>query len=382
MSSGSPARRIIGITGIAVVLTMVFAAWWTVAGSRGQPPALSTVEVTRGDIQLLVSATGVLEPSNYVDVGAQVSGQLETIHVRVGQNVKEGDLLAEIDPTVYTAKVDATRAQLKNQQAQIVDRKAQLRLAEIQFQRQQNLYREDATTREALQTAEASLASARAQLAMLEAQIEQTSSTLRAEEANLGYARIYAPMDGTVVSIEARQGQTLNASQTAPLLMRIANLSTMRVRAQVSEADVGKLQPGMRVYFTTLGDSEHKLYGELQYIEPTPEVTNNVVLYNALFTVDNQEGRLLPQMTAQVFFIQDEALNVLRVPVSAVARNQVKVLDAKGQPQIRDIETGISNRVYVEVRSGLSEGDQVVLANRDPRAAQGEGRSAFRGMLR
>src|SRR5690606_5655523 len=122
--------------------------------------------------------------------------------------------------------------------------------------------------------------------------------------------------------IEARQGQTLNASQTAPLLMRIANLSTMRVRAQVSEADVGKLQPGMRVYFTTLGDSEHKLYGELQYIEPTPEVTNNVVLYNALFTVDNQEGRLLPQMTAQVFFIQDEALNVLRVPVSAVARNQ------------------------------------------------------------
>jgi len=217
---------------------------------------------------------------------------------------------------------------------------------------------------------------------MLEAQIEQTSSTLRAEEANLGYARIYAPMDGTVVSIEARQGQTLNASQTAPLLMRIANLSTMRVRAQVSEADVGKLQPGMRVYFTTLGDAEHKLYGELQYIEPTPEVTNNVVLYNALFTVDNQEGRLLPQMTAQVFFIQEEALNVLRVPVSAVARNQVKVLDAKGQPQIRDIETGISNRVYVEVRSGVSEGDQVVLANRDPRAAQGEGRSAFRGMLR
>ncbi len=326
----------------------------------------------------------MLEPSDYVDVGAQVSGQLELIHVRVGQPVSTGDLLAEIDPTVYVAKVDATRAQLKNQQAQLSDRKAQLQLAEIQFQRQQNLWREDATTRESLQTAEASLASARAQLAMLEAQIEQTSSTLRAEEANLGYARIYAPMDGTVVSIEARQGQTLNASQTAPLLMRIANLSTMRVRAQVSEADVGKLQPGMRVYFTTLGDVEHKLYGELQYIEPTPpEVTNNVVLYNALFTVNNQEGgRLLPpQMTAQVFFIQDEALNVLRVPVSAVVRNQVKVLDAKGgQPQIRAIETGISNRVYVEVRSGLNEGDQVVLANRDPRAGQGEGRAAFRGV--
>jgi macrolide-specific efflux system membrane fusion protein len=236
-----------------VLCAIAFAVIWYARNANGNEPALNTVAVSRGDIQNLVSATGVLEPSDYVDVGAQVSGQLELIHVRVGQPVSTGDLLAEIDPTVYVAKVDATRAQLKNQQAQLADRKAQLRLAEIQFQRQQNLWREDATTRESLQTAEASLASARAQLAMLEAQIEQTSSTLRAEEANLGYARIYAPMDGTVVSIEARQGQTLNASQTAPLLMRIANLSTMRVRAQVSEADVGKLQPGMRVYFTTLG---------------------------------------------------------------------------------------------------------------------------------
>ncbi|HLV77050.1 MAG TPA: efflux RND transporter periplasmic adaptor subunit [Marinobacter sp.] len=381
MSSGSPARRIIGITGIAVVLTMVFAAWWTVAGSRGQPPALSTVEVTRGDIQLLVSATGVLEPSNYVDVGAQVSGQLETLHVRVGQTVEEGELLAEIDPTVYMAKVDATRAQLKNQQAQIVDRKAQLRLAEIQFQRQQNLYREDATTREALQTAEASLASAKAQLAMLEAQIEQTSSTLRAEEANLGYARIYAPMDGTVVSVEARQGQTLNATQTAPLLLRIANLSNMRVRAQVSEADIGRLEPGMRVYFTTLGDPDSRRYGTLDYIEPTPEVTNNVVLYNALFHADNPDGKLLPNMTAQVFFIQNEALDVLRVPASAVQGGKVEILDASGRPRPQAIETGITNRVHTEVVSGLEEGQKVVLVAHDPRSAASSGPS-FRGMLR
>lgn len=171
--------------------------WWYFQNGGNKQPPLNTIEVTRGDIQQLVSATGVLEPSNYVDVGAQVSGQLETIHVRVGQTVSQGDLLAEIDPTVYVAKVDATRAQLKNQRAQLDDRKAQLRLAEIQFQRQTNLFQEEATTRESLQTAEASLTSAKAQLAMLEAQIEQTSSTLRAEEANLGYARIYAPMEGT-----------------------------------------------------------------------------------------------------------------------------------------------------------------------------------------
>ena len=381
MASGSPKRGVKWFAVLVVVAAAGFAAWWFSGNARKAPEPLNTVEVTRGDIQLLVSATGVLEPSNYVDVGAQVSGQLETIHVRVGQNVKEGDLLAEIDPTVYTAKVDATRAQLKNQQAQIADRKAQLRLAEIQFQRQQNLYREEATTRESLQTAEATLASAKAQLAMLEAQIEQTSSTLRAEEANLGYARIYAPMDGTVVSIEARQGQTLNASQTAPLLMRIANLATMRVRAQVSEADISKLEPGMRVYFTTLGDPDSRLYGELDYIEPTPEVTNNVVLYNALFEAENPQGKLLPNMTAQVFFIQKEALNVLRVPASAVQGNTVQVLDAAGNPQAQTVTTGISNRVQTEILSGLEEGQEVVMVSRDPRSGA-SGNPSFRGMLR
>ena len=381
MASGSPKRGVKWFAVLVVVTAAGFAAWWFSGDARKAPEPLNTVEVTRGDIQLLVSATGVLEPSNYVDVGAQVSGQLETIHVRVGQNVKEGDLLAEIDPTVYTAKVDATRAQLKNQQAQIADRKAQLRLAEIQFQRQQNLYREEATTRESLQTAEATLASAKAQLAMLEAQIEQTSSTLRAEEANLGYARIYAPMDGTVVSIEARQGQTLNASQTAPVLMRIANLATMRVRAQVSEADISKLEPGMRVYFTTLGDPDSRLYGELDYIEPTPEVTNNVVLYNALFEAENPQGKLLPNMTAQVFFIQKEALNVLRVPASAVQGNTVQVLDAAGNPRAQTVTTGISNRVQTEILSGLEEGQEVVLVSRDPRSGA-SGNPSFRGMLR
>ncbi len=368
--------------GVVILVIVAGSGWWYLQSDASQGAPLNTIEITRGDIQQLVSATGILEPSNYVDVGAQVSGQVETIHVRVGQTVEQGDLLAEIDPTVYVAKVDATRAQLKNQQAQIQDRNAQLRLAEIQFQRQENLFREEATTRESLQMAEASLASASAQLAMLQAQIEQTSSTLRAEEANLGYARIYAPMDGTVVSIEARQGQTLNATQTAPVLMRIADLATMRVRAQVSEADVSKIQSGMKVYFTTLGDPDSKLYGTLNYVEPTPEVTNNVVLYNALFDADNTHGRLLPNMTAQVFFVQQEALNVLRVPVSAVQGKQVQVVGSDGKAQLRDIETGVSNRVHYEVLSGLDEGDRVALITRDPRAAAANRTANFRGVLR
>ncbi|MCH8498447.1 MAG: efflux RND transporter periplasmic adaptor subunit [Marinobacter sp.] len=366
---------------VAVLLLAAALIWWQLhSNDRGSP--LNTVTVDRGDIQQLVSATGVLEPRSYVDVGAQVSGQLDKLHVRVGQSVARGDLLAEIDPTVYVAKVDATRAQLQNQQAQLLDRQAQLQLAEIQHRRQQNLFREDATTREALQMAEANLTSAQAQLAMLEAQIQQTASTLRAEEANLSYARIYAPMDGTVVTIEARQGQTLNASQQAPVLMRIADLATMRVRAQVSEADISKLRPGMAVYFTTLGDPANRLYGTLDYVEPTPEVTNNVVLYNALFDVDNQQGRLLPHMTAQVFFVQEEALDVLRVPVAALQGRQVQVLDANGQPQARSVRTGVRNRVHAEVLDGLQEGDQLVIASRDPRSGSDARTPSVRGMLR
>jgi macrolide-specific efflux system membrane fusion protein len=321
---------------------------------------VTTAAVSRGDIDVLVSATGVLEPSNFVDVGAQVSGLLDVIHVRVGEQIGKDQLLAEIDPTIYLARVDANRAQLKNQQAQLADRKAQLTLADIQFQRQTNLFAEDATTRENLQIAEASLASAEAQLAMLQAQLEQTASTLRAEEANLDYARIYSTMAGTVVSITARQGQTLNTSQQAPVLMRIADLSNMKVRAQVSEADVGRLAPGDKVYFTTLGEPGEQIYGQLDYIEPTPEVLNNVVLYNAFFSVPNEAGRLLPSMTAQVFFVVEQARDILRVPAATVVGGQVWLQQDSGELVQRKIEVGISNRIYTEVRDGLTDGDRVV----------------------
>lgn len=364
----------------AVLIVAGALAYYRFHMSADASVKLPSAYVTRGDLQLLVSATGVLEPSSYVDVGAQVSGQLDRIHVTVGQDVHKGDLLAEIDPTVYVAKVDGTRAELKNLKAQVADRKAQLKLAEIQYSRQQNLYREEATTRESLQTAEANLASANAQLAMLQAQMEQTESSLRAEEANLECAHIYAPMDGTIVSIDASQGQTLNTNQQAPVLMRVANLNTMKVRAQVSEADVGRLRPGMAVYFTTLGESERKITGKLQYVEPTPEVENNVVLYNALFEVANDSRRLLPSMTAKVFFVASQATNVLQLPISAVNRGGVSVMTPAGVDE-RKVETGISNRVQIEILSGLSEGDEVLL----PGVAKGPGGDrgpGFRGMLR
>jgi macrolide-specific efflux system membrane fusion protein len=247
-----------------------------------------------------------------------VSGQLKKLYVEVGKQVKAGDLLAEIDATVFKAKVDGIRAQLQNQRAQLGDKEAQLTLAKIRVDRQKNLFSDDATTKDALQAAEASAQSADAQLKALQAQIQQTEYSLRVEEANLAYARIYAPMDGTVVSLTSRQGQTLNANQQAPTIMRIADLSTMTVQTQVSEADIGKLSLGMPVYFTTLGGQDYRWYSKLDRIEPTPTVSSNVVLYNALFDVSNESRVLMTQMSAQVFFITSQAKDVLLIPASAL----------------------------------------------------------------
>ena len=420
----------------AVLLTLTGGAYygWQAWNGADAAAAYTVSVVQRGDLEDAVTATGILQPRDYVDVGTQVSGQLKKLHVKVGQTVKAGQLLAEIDPTVYRSRVDANRAQLRTQQAQLTDREAQLALAEQQLQRQQNMMRENATTQDAVQTAEAAAKSARAQIGVLQAQLEQTRSTLRGDEASLSYTKIYAPMSGTVVSENAKQGQTLNANQSAPIVVRIADLSTMTVQSQVSEADVSKLRIGQDVYFTTLGSESKRWYGKLRQINPTPEVVNNVVLYNALFDVVN-DGALMTQMTAQVFFVIAQAKNAVLVPVSALrsvgagaggerrrakdgsakgdstkaaegkgeagatkgggraraeggadprtrfanGRAMVRVKKADGTIENREVRVGVMSRVSAQIVSGLEPGEQVVTgqAQRAP-AAQAKGNNAPR----
>ena len=364
-------------------------------------------DVKRGTIEALVTATGTLQPRDFVDVGAQVSGQLRRIHVKVGDTVAQGDLLAEIDATVLQSRVDATRAGLRSLRAQLKDREATLSLAQIQLRRQRNLIGDEATTLEAVQQAEAALRSAEAQIEQVKAQIEQTESNLRADSANLQYTRIVAPMAGTVVSISARQGQTLNTNQQAPTLMRIADLGTMTVETQVSEADITRLKIGTEAYFTTLGGGDTRWQGRLSRIEPTPTVTNNVVLYKALFEVPNADGQLMTQMTAQVFFIVDVARDVLMVPMSAITparrtegrqglsadagkaegrhdaaadapprvgrRGTVQVAGPGRTPETREITYGVSDRIHAEVLSGLAEGERVVSGPRAGASGRGAG---------
>ena len=403
---------------IALALGGAGYAGWTAWRTEDATSRYATAVVQRGDLEDTVTATGILQPRDYVDVGTQVSGQLRKLHVEIGSTVKSGQLLAEIDPTVYLTRVDADRAQLRTQEAQLADRQAQLALAEQQFQRQSNLMKENAGTQDALDTAAAALRSAKAQIDVLKAQADQTRSTLRGDEANLNYTKIYAPMSGTVVSQAAKQGQTLNANQQAPVVLRIADLSTMTVQSQVSEADVSKLRVGMNVYFTTLGNQAKRWYGKLRQIEPTPVTVNNVVLYNALFDVENPDRALMTQMTAQVFFVTAEAKDAVQVPLTALrpvgsgerrranaegkagerqggerkggeakggarsgartetidprtryanGRAMVRVVKADGTTEDREVRVGVMSRVSAQIVSGLEPGETVVTGSAAPR---------------
>ena len=209
------------------------------------------------------------------------------------------------------------------------------------------------------------LVSARTQLVVLESQIEQSRASLASDEAELGYTRIYAPVPGTVVSIERSEGETLNVRQQTPTVLRIADLSTMSVHADVSEADVGELEVGAPVYFTTLGSGERRWEGSVEQIIPTPEITNNVVLYPVIFDVANDDGVLLPDMTAKVFFVISAVRDVLRIPVGALRDRRddtatVQVMGTDGSPENRTVRLGLVSRISAEVVSGLEAGEEVV----------------------
>lgn len=385
-------RRYKVLTGLfvgAVLLATVYFLFGQTGTVSGTPMLFSA---TRGDVENIVTAIGTLQPFNTVDVGAQVSGQLKTLHVKIGDQVRAGDLVAEIDSTVAAAKVDADTAQLQNLQAQLLDKQASLVLTTAQAGRQTRLNALNATSQDIYDSALAAQRSSEAQVKAVQAQIDQAHSTLKADQATLGYAKIYAPMTGTVTAIPAKQGQTLNANQQAPTILTISDLASMTVYTQVSEADVSKLHIGMDVYFTTLGNSNRRFIGKLRQILPTPTTVNNVVLYTALFDVTNAGGQLMSQMTAQVFFVLGAAHGVVTVPVAALkyaaaathaARSSatprrnatVVVVPPSGVNETRNVVVGVANRVDAEIVSGLSVGEVVIAGLKSSSAKPAQARS-------
>ena len=364
------------IGALSVTALVVAAGVWTRTSAKDPTQDLSTAAVVRGDIEDAVSALGFLQPQEFVDVGTQVSGQLKRLRVAVGDSVAKGAVLAEIDTAVLTAKVEAGQATLQSLAAQIDEKQAQLTLATRQQQRNTTMFAQDIVSRDALETSQAATRVTAAQVASLKAQRQQTGAALRIDQTNLGYANIHAPMAGTVVALNARQGQTLNASQQAPILMRLARLDTMTVVTQVSEADVVRLKAGTEVYFNTLGQPDRRWTGSVRQVMPTPDTVNNVVLYNVLFDVANADRQLMTQMSAQVFFVLAQAKDALLVPVAALGAVRT-VHDVKagatqtawvrvlkdGRIEERKVVVGVMTRLSAQVVSGLAEGEQVVLGS-------------------
>lgn len=258
------------------------------------------------------------------------------------------------------------------------------------MERNQRLYQQKAVSEDTFEASKTEVTVAEARITALQAQIESAQATLDGDIANLGYTKIYAPMAGTVVDVKAIEGQTLNANQTAPIIVRIASLGTMTVRAQVSEADVVRITPEMPVYFSTLGMPERRWRGKVRKILPTPETVNDVVLFNVLADVDNADGVLMTSMTAQVFFMEGTADNALHIPASALKpaektgegnTHSVEVLTNKG-PETRQVQVGLISRSNVEILSGLTEGERVIVGMAMPEGmpGAGSGRTGGRGM--
>ena len=426
---------------IAIGVAIIAAVAWFFFKPKDQAPQYISAEVSKGDIEDSVLATGVLEATKMVSVGAQVSGQVKKMYVQLGDQVKQGQLIAQIDSIRQENELKTAEANIKNQQAQLAVQQANLAKVEAEYKRQQAMFSQDATSRAELETALANFKTAQAQIAAINAQIEQSRLTLATAQENLGYTRIIAPMDGTLVAIVTEEGQTVNANQTAPTIVKLAKLDTMTIKAQISEADVMKVEKGQTVYFTTLGNSDKKHYAQLRQVEPAPnsintETTNTsssssstAVYYNALFDVPNEDGKLRIDMTAQVYIVLAEAKNVLTIPAAAIqtkrsnkkengnnsvatdksknadtqkaqhskrldlteaekaliaqgkaSTGMVRVLQADGTAQPQPVLIGLNNRVTAQVLRGLKQGDQVVIADATDSSNESAKRSNQRAM--
>ncbi len=338
-----------------------------------------TTHVTKGNIVSRVLATGTLEGYKQVSVGAQVSGQLQKLYVDAGDEVKQGQLLAQIDSRTQQNALKDAQSQLNTYKAQLVAKQATLKRATLEFNRQQNMLKSDASAKADFEAAEASLAQAKADVNVVEQQIKQAEIKVDTAKINVGYTKIEAPIDGTVIAIVTDEGQTVVSNQTATTILKLATMDTMTVKAEISEADVIKIKPGMEVEFTILGDPKRVFKSTLKKIAPAPQSassssntttssTSTAIYYNAEFDVPNDDRVLRVSMTAECSIILAQKKDVLIVPITAVktdhrtGKSYAMVL-RKGGPQRVDVELGLRDQTNVEVISGLTERDVLTVGD-------------------
>ncbi len=384
---------------VLLVLVSGAVAGWLIYTAPAKTEVPRTTPVALGTIEETVLASGVIEASSLVSVGAEVSGRIKSLNVGLGDDVKAGDVIAEIDSLNQENAVKAAQAALSNMEAQQQMKQVSLDQARLALERAEKLNPQKLISDADYQSAQLAVETAEAELKAVEAQIEQAQLNVESAQLNLDRTRIVAPSDGTIVAVAVEVGQSVNANNSSPTIVKVANLDRMVVKAEISEADVPRVQAGQKVYFTILGDPGTRIDATLRAIEPAPDSiaddsstssSSGAIYYNGLFDVDNPDHKLRISMTAQVTIVLKSARNVLTVPASVLTSRkkggsyQVSVWDQQKKEIVpREVAIGLNNKVTAEVLSGLEEGDLVVMttASSATRSSSSQGSSRSGGLL-
>lgn len=340
-----------------------------------------TTNVKRGDIVKSVEATGKIYPKDSVDLGAQVSGQIKKLYVEIGDIVKKGDMIAEIDDIKQKNKIDDLKASLNIYKAKLNSANIAKEVAENKYKRELDLYKANATSKENLEKTKDELSLAKASLTEIQEQIKQTEISLYTAQTDLGYTKIVSSLDGVVISIPVKEGQTVNATQTTPTIAKIANLNTLEVRVEVPEGDINSVKIGQKVKFGTLGDINLDYNATISSIDPADKTysdensdikgssasansSNAAVYYYAKYYIENDNNYFKIGMTIENSIIINNAKNVLMVPSITIKNDEnshfVLLKDEQNDVKKVGVEVGLSDGINTQIISGLKEGDEVI----------------------
>ena len=366
---------------LAAGIILIWVVVWLVFFNKPKTAEPVTAIASYADIEQTVLSTGVLVPFVEINVGSRASGLVTLLTVEIGDSVKKGEVIAQIDAASQSNGLMMAKAALLDSQAQSVSLQAGYDQSKAYYDRQLKLYEADAGSQADLELAIKSVKNARALISSVRAQIRQAEISVNTAQVNLGYTKIVAPIDGTVLSVVTKQGQTVNAAQIAPTIVTLGQLDRMTINAEIAEADVVHVSPGMVVYFTVLGSPEHRYYSALRSIQPAPTTfssnavsttaISSAVYYYGIFDVDNRDGRLKTTMTANVSIVLAQALHVLTIPSSALGSRavngsyQVRVVGEDKKISNRTVMVGINDGTKAQLLSGLKEGEKVVLGQID-----------------
>ena len=372
-------KRFFILLGLAVAAG---AAYYFFSNNNKQETTYLTESVTRGNVEKTVVASGSVESVNEVDVGAQASGEITKLYVKLGQEIKKGEMIADIDSTTQINTLNTKKAALVSYQAQLKAKKTAYDVALSSYNRLSKLYTQKATSLDSLNTAKSTLDNAKAEMEAIEANIKQAEIEVNTAETNVGYTKITAPMDGTVISVPVSEGQTVNANQTTPTIVTIADLSKMKIKPEISEGDITKVKAGQEVSFTILSDSQTVYHSVIDSVDPANTTTSDssstsslssssssttsAIYYYANVLIDNPDRTLRIGMTTENNIKIANAKDVLLISNMAIQKRDgksfVNVLNDKNQPEPREVEIGVQNDFKTEIKSGLNEGEKVIVS--------------------